>query len=197
MNKKASAKNQLSDDDLVAAVEAAYREVAFLLNRRSDARQKGYLLRRLRLMEAAMSTNPEDVPNGKQWLAYEDAKGKDLVAKAYGDEDSDADAALCGIAAQFVEHGREMPHGLRLYTQIVLMKRLAARGDGRRHANFMRDESVVNIVRDLEKRGFHPTRSSETEISGCIIACKVLARVGIHISEKGVEKIWANRDVVA
>ena len=52
------------------------------------------------------------------------------------------------------------------------------------------------MVSRLVDIGIKPTRNraarDNTE-SGCSAVAKALARVGIHIDETGVEKVWANR----
>ena len=129
---------------------------------------------------------------------YVDEKGQVLIERAKNG-DADADAVLCRIGAQFVLHGEEMPHHLRVYIFTVLMKLYDAppprRKGGDRYAKFGRNRFIVEMVSQLQEVGYRPTRNRATcaQRSGCSIVAEAFSRVGIAIDEAAIEKVWGRR----
>jgi hypothetical protein len=64
---------------------------------------------------------------------------------------------------------------------------------GRRsYANHLRDWSIAEAVLENVKEGFRPTRNpASKQASACCIVKLALERIGVHLSEKAVERIWA------
>ena len=65
---------------------------------------------------------------------------------------------------------------------------------GDRH---VRNKCIAHLIKLAAGFGFNPTRSDASKNkdggpSGCSIVRDELEQVGIHLSEKGVEKIWNN-----
>jgi hypothetical protein len=90
-----------------------------------------------------------------------------------------------------------MPPHLRDYICGVLSKEKGLR----RTYAAGRDGDIAYAVWDATMRGFHPTRNEATRRkealgkpagqSACSIVTKALARVGVHMSERSIEDIWA------
>jgi hypothetical protein len=90
-----------------------------------------------------------------------------------------------------------MPPHLRDYICGVLSKEKGLR----RTYAAGRDEHIAYAVWDATMRGFPPTRNEVTRRkealrepaaqSACSIVTKALARVGVHMSERSIEDIWA------
>jgi hypothetical protein len=134
-------------------------------------------------------------------LDYDDQKGRELIERAMNG-DTDADAALCGIASRLVRLGDPLPKYLRDYISTILKFRFAAppkrRKGGDPYARDRRNLFIVTILKRLRGSGVPPTRNraardNGTGRSGCSIVAKALSEVGVHIDETGVEKIWAAR----
>ena len=129
---------------------------------------------------------------------YVDEKGQTLIKRAMAG-DADADAALCRIGAQFVLHGEEMPHHLRVYIFTLLMKRYEAPPSRRRggdgYAKLGRNRFIVEMVSQLQEVGYRPTRNRATyaKRSGCSIVAEAFSQVGIAIDEAAIEKVWGRR----
>jgi len=131
----------------------------------------------------------------------DDSKGAKLVRKAI-DGDADADAALCEIAFKYVGFECKMPQHLWVYIMLLLRRRFVAparrsRG-GDKYANLARNRFIVIALTHLKHRGFKPTRNRESkndrQESGCSIVAQALNRIGIHITEVGVEEVWRKRE---
>ena len=138
----------------------------------------------------------EDDPTGYD---YNDEKGAELIKQA-NSGDREADAALCRIALQYMLYGKEMPSNLRAYVMGILIRRFktppARQRGGSPHGRHRRNLYIVGMVSRLVDMGIKPTRNRAARggvESGCSAVAKALARVGIHIDETGVEKVWANR----
>jgi hypothetical protein len=138
----------------------------------------------------------EDDPAGYD---YDDEKGAELIKQAESG-DREADAALCRIAVQYMFFGREMPFNLRSYVVGILLRRFmtppAPQRGGSPHGQHRRNLYIVGMVSRLVDMGIKPTRNRAARDgaeSGCSAVAKALARVGIHIDETGVEKVWAKR----
>ena len=134
-------------------------------------------------------------------VQYDDSKGEKLVKKAL-DGDADADAALCEIAFKYVLFGCELPPNLRAYIALLLRRRSETPGRRRRggdkYANVDRNVFIVGALTHLKHRGFKPTRNRESKNdrreSGCSIVAQALKRIGIHITEVGIEEVWRQRE---
>jgi hypothetical protein len=128
---------------------------------------------------------------------YDDEKGAKLMARAR-EGDADADSALCFIASKLLLARRQLPPHLSAYICAVLFmrsdKRARRRRGGNPYANAARDTFIVGAVARLVREGFNPTRNrallNEAEESACSIVVKALERIGMHLTEAGIEKAW-------
>jgi hypothetical protein len=121
-------------------------------------------------------------------LVYDDDLGGKLIKKA--PSDPDADAVLCGFAAEFIHRGCVMPARLSEFigNKLWNQSQAVARGRGRRpHTNSRRNAYILFAVKLLHERGFHQTTQSD---SACSIIAKALARIGMPTSEQNVAKVW-------
>jgi hypothetical protein len=67
-----------------------------------------------------------------------------------------------------------------------------------RCANPDRDYWITAAIEEVIARGFEPTRNreaTEAPFSACAIVAEVLKQMGIKLSERGVETIWAKREM--
>ena len=100
---------------------------------------------------------------------------------------------LCDAAAEFIEEGKQLPQGLRAYIVEVLRKpddTPKKRGQDP-FANYPRNFDIACTIANVVSMGFKATRNQATEAeSACSIVQQALERVGVHMSEANVEKIW-------
>lgn len=127
---------------------------------------------------------------------YDDEKGERLIARA-ASGDAVAFGLLCIVAARFVEAGCAMPERLRKYIADFLFSQPKAAGESRRrgpapYGNHTRNFYIACTIHHIVKEGFKPTRNrATTEVeSACSIVAKALPKIGVHLSESAVEKIW-------
>jgi hypothetical protein len=156
----------------------------------------GYILRRLLLWHRA------GLPLGGDYdKDYDDERGLDLGLKA-DRGDSEADAYLCYSALDYILRGKPLPGYLRGHIYGLLLKRALSPGKRGRGGNpdalFTRNMRIAALVRRLQTEGIPPTRhraacNNGAGRSGCSMVAEALAKVGIHIDETGIEKIWAAR----
>lgn len=80
-----------------------------------------------------------------------------------------------------------LPAPLRIYVCRLLQERPTTR-----RTNRTRDACIAGVVRLLVDRGFDPTRNAAKrgKESACSIVQKVLAHLGLHLSERTIEDIW-------
>ena len=130
-----------------------------------------------------------------------DVKAERVIELARGD--TDVDAVVCQIAADFIERSLTMHPVLRTY----MVERLRSIGEGgsaqalRRgqnrkiYSNFCRNLAIVTVVAKLVDRGFNATRSDDgTEREcACSIVAAALAHLGIDLTYYAVAKIWTER----
>jgi hypothetical protein len=87
--------------------------------------------------------------------------------------------------------GLIMPARVREYILGVLSRS----AESQRHTYAAgRDQDIVQVVHEIAtKHGFPPTRNRETRRteSACSIVAKALARLGVCMSERSIEDIWA------
>jgi hypothetical protein len=127
---------------------------------------------------------------------YDDEKGERLIARAR-DGDPVAQKLIFLIAARFVEGGCAMPRRLRAYMAELLYSQARGIPQGRRgqkpYAKFTRNFDVACIILEVVKLGFHPTRNRATQESesACSVVAKALVKLGVHMSDSAVEKVWA------
>jgi hypothetical protein len=117
--------------------------------------------------------------------------------------DLEIDAVLCGWGAKFIAHDTDMPVPLREYIAQKLESFSHSRSDKRgkrgRHprSNFLRDFAVMYVIARIVEIGFDPTRTrtrhGKSPDSACSIAHAALKRLGVHMDETNVEKIWESR----
>lgn len=115
----------------------------------------------------------------------------DHLLKAAAAGDKDADLQVTAIALWFLERGQSPPPAFHELEISLWRKRLPKprRKDGR-------DFRYCMEIHRLQQYGFSPTRNRalhgdpDAPESGCSILKKALARMGIHVSEHTLEKIW-------
>jgi hypothetical protein len=125
---------------------------------------------------------------------YDDDKGEQLIAKAVRG-DQVAHRVLCYFAAGFVKGGCGLPLRLRQYIAASLHSQAKEPPQRRRgrdpYANNTRDFYIALTVSQIVGLGFRPTRNRATESeSACSITAKALAKCGLHMDERNVERIW-------
>jgi hypothetical protein len=102
-------------------------------------------------------------------LDYDDQKGRELIERAMNG-DTDADAALCGIASRLVRLGDPLPKYLRDYIATILKFRFAAppkrRKGGDPYALDRRNFFIVTILKRLRGSGVPPTRNRAARDNG-------------------------------
>ena len=118
------------------------------------------------------------------------------IAKDGGD-----DAGIRQIAAHMMSKGHELPVSLREYVIEVLRAPTAAKKnpakpgpDARSLA--VRDTVIRQTVAWIARRyDLKPTRNvaTDTAASSCSVVSEALSRIGIHLSEGAVAKIWDGR----
>jgi hypothetical protein len=134
----------------------------------------------------------------------------ELIEKARAG-DIEAHGCLCFVAGHQLKAAKELPPSIRDYISSSLIERSLAdvpkRGKGRPQQYENRDHFIASTVNGLisEHPGLHATRNREvsrrSRLSGkstraesaCSIVQKILERLGIHMTEAGVEKIWRAR----
>jgi hypothetical protein len=129
-------------------------------------------------------------------LVYREDIADILLAGADGD--AFIDRVLCFAAAVMLDAIGSVPNAkLRTYARDRLMQgntHLTKRGRGQKKTdNSYRDAVIVGrLIPPLLDR-FNATRNAETKHteSACSITTKALASVGVHMSEKRLENIWA------
>lgn len=114
-------------------------------------------------------------------------------------EDGDDDS-IKELAAIMLSRGEILPAAMQEFVVGYLkgpmpVAKKASRGPNPR-SNAVRDIVIRRTVAWIAKRyDLKPTKNAETSTaeSGCSIVTAALARVGIHMQEKTIEKIWDSR----
>jgi hypothetical protein len=58
-----------------------------------------------------------------------------------------------------------------------------------------RDQVLVFMIEQMEKRGISPTRNPTSEHPcGCSILSELLSELGVSLGERGVQEVWRQRD---
>jgi hypothetical protein len=203
----------MKTQDLDRALAFAEKWARHWLIQEADAAE-GHVLRRNMVIDEALSPAPPPSEGEINWddlpmfgypdgipRNFDDAKGKKLIKRAISG-DVDADGALCAIALKYIYFGKRMPTTLGAYICHVLERRLKERGPRRRGADpyvhVARNMYIVGTVARLSLEGFSPTRNKARKEgareSGCSIVTKALTKIGMSITEDGVEEVWASRD---
>lgn len=112
----------------------------------------------------------------------------DDLAKAAARGDKEADRQVIAIAIWVVKRSN-LPKVIHdLVVSLLLAKLPKRRGD------LGRDIEICLVIYRLQEYGFSPTRNREhgpnAPESGCSIVSKALAEMGIHLSERAIEKVW-------
>jgi hypothetical protein len=135
----------------------------------------------------------KEARNWDPYKFYNEQRVDALIRRARSGDFVAADAA-CEIATQFIEDGLVLPDGLREYIIDVLLKQLPMpkKKPGRTpYANYARDFRIACTIRHVMDLGFRPTKNRATKTeSACSIVKGALERLGIYLSEPGIEKIW-------
>lgn len=119
--------------------------------------------------------------------------GEQICAAEGGD--AAADACLRVAAAMFLERGQTVPVSLGSYIARSLRASLP-RPRKHRLQNRARDGVIFDCINDAIKLGFSPTRNAASRgredctLSACAIVATALSKIGMHISEEAVEKVW-------
>ena len=105
-----------------------------------------------------MPPKSEDAPDSYEM--YSDEKGAKLIDRAVNG-DSAAKNVLCGIAADYLERGRELPDNLRGFA-VVTLRALGNVQSSRRgrnpYANHARNLDVACTILKVMSLGFKPVR---------------------------------------
>jgi hypothetical protein len=147
----------------------------------------------LERMVMGLSANVKGAMTAEQ--AVEWAANLVRLGKESGDE-----RAVRLVAADMIDRGDDLPSALRLYVVEVLrasapVKAAKNRGPDKM-ALAMRDILIRQAVAWIARRhDLKPTRNVATEMaaSGCSVISEALSRVGVHLSEGAVAKIWDGR----
>lgn len=140
-----------------------------------------------------INVSPEE-EGGPPDLYYDDEKGTRLIGRARKGNQV-AKQLLCELAADHLETNRDLPPALKEF----LIEVLRAKDHDRQRkrgldpfANHPRNFDIAcTILNVASLRGFKATRNRATETdSACSVVVQALARLGIHMSEANVEKIW-------
>jgi hypothetical protein len=207
-NKSSMARREITDERVASAVDYAFASLNGAgLNRlsRGDSRFMAVV------WEVEMVTNElSETPSvqgasisfrGKRgagpWDPYKFYKARkaDALIDRAREGDPIAMEATWEIAANFVDAGYVLPEGLRQYIVDLLLGSAVitpAKRRGRTHyVNYGRDFQIACVIRHIMDRGFRPTRNNATENeSACSIVNRALQRLGLHLSEGAVVKIW-------
>ena len=194
----------MSGDVKAAIAETAARAKKLLFN--ADGKMVGpdnhvasfvmqTLLIKITTIAALGAGNPVFDWRGKTYAYRKDATAV-LIDGADGDPF--IDRVLCKVAAIMLDARSSIPDPkLQLYVTSRLMgglTPLAKRGRGKKITTTdYRDIVIVGrLIAPLRNR-FNPTRNAETKHieSACSITKEALANVGVHMSEKRLENIWA------
>jgi hypothetical protein len=125
---------------------------------------------------------------------YDDEKGERLIARAKAGDEV-AHKVLCSIASRFIAGDCAMPASLGRYAAEVLGRQSQGAPRRRRgrdpYGNHVRDFHITSAVLNVARLGLKPTRNRATEKeSACSIVRGALEKLGVHLSEAAVEKIW-------
>lgn len=113
----------------------------------------------------------------------------------------DKNKVLANLIVETMEAGRPLNPYLR-ERAIALLRRGPSATPGK-HRNgprtAMRDVQIVCAILIAQKHGLARTRNGATKIrhSACSIVAEELSRIGIHLSEPAIEKIWEHHDFKA
>jgi hypothetical protein len=133
---------------------------------------------------------------GDQWT-YDDDKGK-LLIKMAKNGDTDADKALCELAARCEHRSSPLPPNLRTYVFARWRSCATPNRTGPKtkpYINFPRNYAIVCAVKELVRRGFYFSRNDATKEalkreSACSIVATALASLDIKLGETAVAKVY-------
>jgi hypothetical protein len=119
------------------------------------------------------------------------AKATAEVIKAARAGDSDARAALHDAIAWMIREKEQLPDPLRDYLLELLSVDTGPRKRGPQpHQHHLRDGLIAHAVRAVMDHGYDHRRNRATKTpSACSIVAEVLAEMGVHMTEKNVEKV--------
>lgn len=112
--------------------------------------------------------------------------------KAAYDGDEIASTGLKHAIIGFIECGMPIPPALRKFAaEVIAHSTHPKRKPGvKKHKNYQRDAWIKRAVTAAMEHGVERTRNESTEAeSACSIVCDELAKAGIVVSEKSIERI--------
>jgi hypothetical protein len=131
------------------------------------------------------------------WFVYNPQVAQ-VFLEAANEGDHDCAHCLCIAAAVILEATQSIPNSrLRAYAIEMLYRGGAPKMKKKRGRsaadNALRNMIIVGcLIPPLQRAGFSATRNEATtkRDSACSIVCKALKSVGIHLSEKAIERVW-------
>lgn len=112
--------------------------------------------------------------------------------------EDDAIRLKAGIELALYPTGRgELSPDVRKFLLSLLLAadRRPERKGKRRRKNAVRDQYLVLMIEQIEKRGIKATRNDAShKPCGCSIVAQVLGELGVNLDERGVEDVWRQRD---
>jgi hypothetical protein len=197
----------MSGDVKAAIAETQARAKEFLFGRDGKRRTEEHYVYQATLQTVLRHATIEEAMNPQDDLILFDWKGTSLVYNAgFGDlfvaaareGDAGCDRMLCKAAAVMLDGaGCIKDRLLRAYIRDRLLGGVAPKAKPKRGRNskdtWGRDAVIVGrLIPPLLNR-FSATRNAETRHieSACSITTIALGNVGVHMSEKRLENIWA------
>jgi hypothetical protein len=114
----------------------------------------------------------------------------DLIAAAR--EERETHEYLLAVAAALIDNGYSLPGPLKEFViEFLPNPEVPRRGRGRKR-EYMRDDVIAWVVSSIcIQWGFSPTRNEATRGPSAIsIVKRALEKVGIHLTEAAITKIW-------
>jgi hypothetical protein len=129
---------------------------------------------------------------------YDPAKANDFanLVEAVNRGDRDAAVSACEWAYLAVYSQGGIPQALREYvTNLLFEKAEAGRRRRGKHPDeqFSRNFAIMYAVARVAEHGFDPTRTQTHRDCACSIVSRALEKIGVHMSEDNVERIWGER----
>jgi hypothetical protein len=129
---------------------------------------------------------------------HDPAKASDFanLVKAANRGDRDATVSACEWAYLAVCSQAGIPQSLKEYvTNLLFEKAEAGRKRRGKHPDeqFSRNYAIMYAVARVAEHGFEPTRTQTHRDCACSIVSLALEKIGVHMSEDNVERIWGER----
>ena len=129
-------------------------------------------------------TDETDFDEQEATRLIDDARNGDYAARF----------VLCDLAAWRLEAQQELPTKLREYI-VEVLRSVAENHDKRRgrdrYVYYTRDYYIATAILSVVGRSYSPTRNRAAKAeSACSIVKMALEKLGLHLGEAAVEKIW-------